>query len=207
MPSRRSLILFFVITAVVYGVLLIPWPGLLTGYRSASAALCQLFLGRIGDGRVTFAPMEYPTLDKDTDVTLQNVKTGVTAKMTVNSRRRMYLPAAFTLALIVAAPIAWRRKILAAILGLVLISIYSGAGIWLNLVNALSEPRMGAISLGPFVRRIIQVGIKVLIMSPVVPYIAALLVFVMVTVRREDVLRLSSAAIKSRSEPSTASAA
>lgn len=195
MPSRKALILFFVIVVVVYGALVAPWPGLMSGYRRAFSGLCEIFFGRLGDARLTFESMTAPTLDKDTHVTIKNVKTGVEARTTVNARRA-YLPVAFTIALIVAAPIAWRRKLASLALGLVLIMCYAGFGVWLKLMNVLSEPRLGAVSLGPFLRSTMKVLIVVLTMSPVVPYIAALLIFILVTIRRDDLLRLSSASRK-----------
>ena len=206
MPSRKALILFFVLVAVVYGVLLIPWPGVLSGYRAAVAGTGNIFFRRIGNGLITFETMATPTLDKDTDVVLKNISTGTTAKMNINARR-LYLPTAFTVALIVAAPIAWRRMLVALTMGLILISAYVGFGVWLKLLFWLSEPNgLAAISLGPSIRRVIMVLIKILTMSPVTPYIAALLIFVLVTVRREDVVRFGSAAIKTRHAPSPATA-
>lgn len=197
MPLRKALILFFVLVAVVYGVLLIPWPGVLSGYRAAVAGTCNIFFRRIGDGRITFETMVAPTLDKDTEVVLKNAA-GSTGKMNINARR-MYLPTAFTVALIVAAPIPWRRKLAALGLGFILISAFLGFGVWLKLLYGLSEPRgLAAVSLGPSIRRFIMVLIKIMTMSPVTPYIAALLVFVLVTVRREDVVRLGSATAKTQ---------
>jgi hypothetical protein len=197
MPSRKSLILFFLLVAVIYGMLLIPWPGLLSGYRAAVAGAGNFFLKRIGDGHVTFTPLETPTLNKDTEVSLRNIKTGTQAIMTINARR-LYLPTAFTFALIVAAPISWRRKTLALVLGLLLISVYVGFGVWLELLKVLSEPRFGAVSIGPTLRNGMMVLMLILRKSPVVPYIAALVIFVLVTVRREDVVRLGSAALTAR---------
>ena len=206
MPSRKALILFFVLVAVVYGVLLIPWPGVLSGYRAAVAEAGNMFFRRIGDGRIAFETMEAPTLDKDTEVILMNISTRKGGMLGINARR-LYLPTAFTFALIAATPIAWRRKLVAVSLGLTLISVYVGFGVWLKLIYFLSDPGINALSLGPSLRRAIFVLMTILTRSPVTPYIAALLVFVLVTVRREDVVRLGSAAMKTRHAPSPATAA
>jgi len=191
MPSRKAILLFFVLTAVLYGLLLIPWPGVLSGYRAAVAGAGNIFFRRIGDALITFEPMTTPTPDKDIDVTLKNVVGGPTVLMTINARR-LYLPTAFTVALILAAPIAWRRKLIALALGLMLISVYAGFGVWLKLISAISDPRFGAVSLGPSTRKAAMILIAILTKSPVTPYIAALLVFVLVSLRREDVVRLGS---------------
>lgn len=207
MPSRKALILFFLLVAVVYGVLLIPWPGVLSGYRAAVVGASNLLFARIGAGRIVFEAMEKPTLNKDTEVFLTNIYTGTKGKMNVNARR-LYLPTAFTASLILAAPIPWRRKLLALFFGLLLISAYAGFGIWLKLLYGLSEPRgLAAVSLEPSIRKFIMILIKILTMSPVTPYIAALLIFVLVAVRREDVVRLGSSAVKPRKAPSPATAA
>jgi hypothetical protein len=126
---------------------------------------------------------------------VKNISTGRIAKMTINARR-LYLPTVFVVALIVAAPIAWRRKPVALSLGLILISIYVGFGVWLKLVHAMSEPQFGALTIGPSLRKLIMVLIVILTKSPVAPYIVALLVFVLVTLRREDIVRLGMPAIR-----------
>jgi hypothetical protein len=85
MPLRKALILFFVVVAVVYGVLLVPLPGVLPGYRAAVAGTGNIFFRRIGNGLVTFETMGSPTPDKDTEVVLKNVSTGSTGKININS--------------------------------------------------------------------------------------------------------------------------
>lgn len=196
MPSRRTLLLFFVLVGIIYGLLLIPWPGVLTGYRKAFAAAGNIFFRTIGSVLITFEPMDAPTLDKDTEVTLRNQATGAQGILQLNARR-LYLPTAFTTSLILAAPIGWRRKLAAVAMGLALISVYLGFTVWLKLVFAISEPRgLAAISLGPFVRKSIMILITILSKSPVTSYIVSLLVFVLTTVRREDVVRFGSTAIR-----------
>ena len=192
MPSRKVIILFFVLVAVIYGLLLIPWPGVLSGYRAAVAGMGNIFFRKIGDGVLTFEPMLSPTPDKDTEVSIRNVSTGRGAIITINARR-LYLPTAFTLALVLAAPIEWRRKLVATAGGLALISLYAFFCIWLKLVFFLSDPGINALPLGPGVRRAVMILMTILTKSPVTPYIAALLVFVLVTLRREDLVRMRKA--------------
>ena len=189
MPPRRALLLFFVLVGVLYAVLLIPWPGLLAGYRGALAGISNVFLGQLADGRMRYEVMESPTLDKDTTVHVQNIATGSRARMSVNARRT-YLPLAFAVSLIVAAPIPWRRKAISLGLGLILMVCWIQFGIWLKVAHMLSEPKFGAMALDEGTRKFMLMVTK-WTMSPVVPYIVALVVFVLVAVRREDLVRLS----------------
>lgn len=196
MPPRRALLFFFVLVGVVYGLLMIPWPGLLTGYRRTIAGISNIFLGQLADGRMRYEVMETPTLDKDTTVHVQNIITGSRARMSVNARRT-YLAMAFALSLILAAPIPWRRKVFSLGLGIVLMVCWIQFGIWLKVAHMLSEPRFGAMALGEGTRKFMLM-VTMWTMSPVVPYIVALLVFVLVTVRREDLIRLSAASREPR---------
>lgn len=190
MPRRKTLLFFFIMVGVLYALLLIPWPGVMSGYRKAVVATSNLFMRSFGSGLMTYELMDKPTLDKDITVNVKNTRTGSMAKMSLNARRS-YLPVAFTASLILAAPIPWRRKILSLVLGLILINVFIQFGFWLKIVHLLSEPRFAAMELGQTTRNFLLVLIKILTMSPVVPYIVALLVFVLVTVRRDDLVRLS----------------
>ncbi len=198
MPPRRALLLFFVLVGVVYALLLTPWPGVLSGYRGAIAGVSNIFLGQLGDGRMRYEVMESPTLDKDTTVHVQNIATGSRARMSVNARRT-YLSMAFAVSLILAAPIPWRRKAISLGLGVVLMICWIQFGIWLKVAHMLSEPKFGALALGEGTRKFMLMVTK-WTMSPVVPYIVALLIFVLVSVRREDLIRLSATSREPRSK-------
>jgi hypothetical protein len=199
MPPRRALLLFFVLVGVLYGLLMIPWPGLLTGYRRTIARISNIFLGQLGEGRMRYEVMETPTLDKDTTVHVQNIATGSRARMSVNARRT-YLSIAFAVSLILAAPIPWQRKAISLGLGLVLMVCWIEFGIWLKVAHMLSEPKFGAMVLGEGTRKFMFM-VTMWTMSPVVPYIVALVVFALVTVRREDLVRLSDASGEHSSQP------
>lgn len=190
MPWRRTLLIYFSLVVVTYGALMVPWPGVMSGYRRVMAATSNIFLRRIANGRMTFEVMESPTLDKDITVNVQNISTGSKARMSVNARRS-YLPVSLAAALIVAAPIPWRRKVIALGLGLVLMMAYVQFTFWLKIVHMLSEPKFGAMQLADSTRKFLMLLIK-LTMSPVLPYIVSVVVFGLVTVRREDVVRLSA---------------
>jgi len=187
-------LIYFALVAVLYGALLVPWPGVMSGYRKATAWISNIFQRRIADGRITFEVMDTPTLDKDMSVLVQNITTGSKAKMSVNARRS-YLPVALAVALIVAAPIPWQRKLIALALGLVLMGAYVQFTFWLKIVHLLSEPKFGAMQLAEMTRKFLMVLIR-LSMSPVLPYIVSVVVFGLVTVRRDDLVRLAGRSTK-----------
>lgn len=187
------LLLFFFLVAIIYGALLIPWPGVLTTYRAGAAAAGNLFFSRIAKATLRFEPLPTPALDKDIELTMINPGRG-TATMYLNARR-MYLPTAFVASLILAAPIPARRKLIALAVGLALISAYHGFATWIQLTYTLSDPRgLAAVTLEDSTRRFLLVLMRILTMSPVTPYIVSLLVFVLAAIRREDLVRLSGRA-------------
>lgn len=200
MPSRNRIIPFFVLAFVINGVLLIPWPGLASGYRSLVCATGNLFFRRIGEAFISFEPMKEVSLEKDIEITLNNPVRGK-GKMSL-SARRMYLPTAFVASLILAAPIPWRRKVIALFVGLALFNVYLWFTVWLKLIYGLSEPRgLDVITLAPSLRKFVLILITILSKSPVTAYIVSLLVFVVSTLRKEDLTRPVSA---TGSQPSSA---
>lgn len=190
MPWRKTLLIYFVLVAVIYGALLIPWPGLMTGYRMAVTGVSNIFLGRVGEARMKFEPMSTPTRDKDIDVHVQHMSRGLRAKTMVNAGRT-YLPVSLAVALVAAAPVPWRRKIIALVLAVALMGAYVQFLIWLRLMTGLlTQPQFQAVQISETTLRFLKT-LEVLVKSPVLPYIVALVVFGLVTFRRDDLVRIA----------------
>jgi len=194
MPSLRPLYFFVLKLAIVYGILLIPWPGVMAAYRAAYCAGGNIFFRTLGGtGRVYFTPKEQTVAkDKDKDVSarLENIATRAAGIMEMNSRSMGYLPTSFTIALIVAAPLPWKRRTIGLLWGMALISVFVSVELWLRLVNVFSNSdAMAVYSFGPFWKGTVVVLVKVLSMSPVTAYIAPVVIWALVCFRREDLLR------------------
>ncbi len=130
---RDPAVLFALRFALVFGLLIAPWPNWNEMYGSYFRGLGQAAFSR-DEGRrlVTFAPYA-GTADArglDTEITLGNrdhlSATGkiLAKKGGFNTRSIGWVPTALTVALIVATPIPWRRRGWALFGGLVLVHAY-----------------------------------------------------------------------------------
>jgi len=195
MPSLKPLYLFVLKLSVVYGLFLIPWPGVTTAYRAAFSTGGNTFFRTLGgSGRAYFRSKEGPiTDDKDVIARLENVGNRAAGNMEMNSRLMGYLPTCFAVSLVLATPVSLNRKTIALLWALALTSCFVGVTVWLRLVNALSNSDVLAVyAFGPFWKGAVVVLLKVLAMSPVTAYIAPVVIWVLVTLRREDLVRVAS---------------
>jgi len=195
MPSLKPLYLFVLKLSVVYGLFLIPWPGVMTAYRAAFCAGGNTFFRTLGgSGRVYFGPREEPiTAGKDVIARLENVGNRAAGVMEMNSRLIGYLPTGFAISLIVATPVPWKRRAVAVLWGSAAASVFVGVTVWLRLVNAFSDSNpLTVFAFGPFWKGTVVVLLKVLAMSPVTAYIAPVVIWALVCLRREDLVRIAT---------------
>lgn len=200
--ARRAIALFFVKIVIIYGLLILPWlhgPELYGWtFRKAGTVLFRHFGNA---GRVFFGPMEPRKPPYDTTVTITNLgkllkgpdgnPMPVRGSFDVDTRNMGYLATAFAFALIVSSPVPWRRRVVAAILGVAIMSAFVWLQMYLRLVNAFAEPAMGAMfDLSPFSRRALNVSITLLSRNPVTAYVFPLFIWAALTIRRRDLQRL-----------------
>jgi hypothetical protein len=189
---RRAIALFFVKVVIIYGLFVLPWlrgPDVYAwAFRKAGTVFFRHFGGA---GRVFFGPTEPRKAPYDTTVTITNLRILRTGHFDVDTRNMGYLATAFAFALIVASPVPWRRRLLAAILGVAIMSAFVWLQMYLRLVNAFEDPAMGPMfGLSPFWKRALDMGITVLSRNPVTAYVGPLFVWAALTIRREDFVRL-----------------
>ncbi len=199
-PSSQPLALrasqvafFFVKVIAVYVLLVAAWPVARSAYTPAFCAMADLSFWRFGSaGRVDFRPIDPPSGNNsalDFDIRLENIRTRQTGTFELerNSRNMAYLPMAFTAALILATPVPWRRRLTALLAGLCLISAFIGLQLALHLLNVFSNPDpLNQFALAPWSKTLVQVSLKVAVLSPVTAYIAPVFVWVLVAFRRDD---------------------
>ena len=208
MSPHRRIAAFFLKVTLIYALLMIPWPGVTAGYGYLFRAGGNTVFRTFGSaGRVYFAPISPVPKGKDakdTSVTLENIQTrGARGTMDMNSRLMGYLPTAFAVALILATPVPWSRRLWALLWGILLMCCFAGFELALRLLDAFSDKNVLAVfSLGPAVKALLVVLLKVLAMSPVSAYIAPIFVWILVTFRRGDWSKLLASPTPSRMDNS-----
>lgn len=196
-PPLRALARFAIIVVVLYaGAMLAyrpvgPWPGAGRFHAHCLAALAQAaYGGANGDRSVTFSVISPPPSDgNDIQMTV-----GRKWQATTSSLLAGYGPAAMVVALIVATPIRWRRRLIALATGLILmhglIILRMGAHLWF----ALNGPDAPAGQSSPSTNDSLTQHLGVAMYGPSIAYATAVLIWLVVAVRTRDLARFGAGA-------------
>lgn len=104
-----------------------------------------------------------------------------------SSRHLAYMPAVTLIALVLATPIPWRRKPAALLIGLTLIAVFVVVRLAVVLIDGFrgDEPHC-LFQLQPLWAGLFDLGARIVAVEPATTYLAPLLIWLVVTVRRED---------------------
>lgn len=189
--KRRPIARFFVYLAVVYGLLIIPWPGVNRAYMTFFRVAGNLVFHSIGPAGIVRFENESPPNDPwATKITFKNLRTGAEAHLDKCNARHGYLMCSLVTALIVATPVPWSRKWKSLLLGLFLANVILSLTMWLGLVNVFcGRPPLGQYAPSPFWRSVLATALNILTLSPEVPFAVPVLIWPLVTLRPGDVRR------------------
>jgi hypothetical protein len=187
MLPGRQILLFCVRSVALYALLAAPWPGVREGYAAAFHRAAGVFLGTFGQqGIVRFRPMTAGYAMQDTEIEMVH-RRGGGQRIGYNASYAGYLPTALLISLIVSTPVSWRRRGWALAWGLLLIHLFILLRVWLLL---LYEFRTGApvgfYDFGAFTRLSLRILVEGISVSPVTSCIVPVLIWILVTFRRQD---------------------
>jgi len=192
----KPVLRFAATAAVVFALLMAPWPGLRAGYAACFRTAGEIsfsFFWRGGD--VRFEPYEEPGREADTRVRVDE-DAGPAWYTLVDSRGAGYLPLAVFLALLAATPIGRRRKALALVGGGLLVHGYVTLLLWINLLEGLTRHAAGcpagahaAWLQGPTWGHALETAIVLFRLEPTVFLAAPVLAWLVVCVRPDDLRR------------------
>jgi hypothetical protein len=194
MPSewtRARLLRFVLGFALIFGLLIAPWPGWNGAYGSYFRGFGNWALS-FGDDRrfVELAPAVADPRGLDTQIRLANRTLldsegrGKIVHTDIDSRAIGWLPTALTLALIGATPISWRRRAWALLGGLVLIHVFLAftllTWVWNNAASvSLSDP-------SPWMKQVLDELNYTLMTQIGASFTVPVIIWVLVTFRRQD---------------------
>ncbi len=122
MSKRRPVLGFLIRFLLLYTVLMIPWPGVREGYRSAFMAGARTFVTLItGDDPVEIIPIDEEKSPEDTALVIQE-EHGASARSGINSGEVAYFPTVLAITLILSTPAPWRQRVRGLLAGLLLIN-------------------------------------------------------------------------------------
>jgi hypothetical protein len=152
MFSGKHAAWFFVQFLFVFVILMAPLPGLARAYGACFRAGCNVLFARFGsDGSVRCRPSVSGGPENDLACTLVNRRTGAEYTFAGGSRLQGYKPTAFILALTLATPIPWRRRIRAVLWASLLVNVYVAVRMAVFLLVAFSgDNSLALFTPGPF---------------------------------------------------------
>jgi hypothetical protein len=196
---------------LAYGLLITPWPGAKSIYgdyfRTINAAV---FIRNSSSRVLQFNPLNDPghiwPNNFDTSILLANRDwpdaegNARALQLTVDAWQMGWVPTAFLMALIVATPVSWGRRFWALAWGLAwlhaFILLTMGIFVWNE------STRLLLVTLTPFWKGIAN-WVEALALDPVGPsFLAAAVIWILVTFRRQDPAGRSLAKILVRTSPS-----
>ncbi len=141
MRKRSPILYFALVFGTCYTLFAIPWPGLSAKYSTAYRYVANAAFGTYGDrGRVSFEPAAHANRSADTVVSTKLSKSRYIGDSSHSPRLTGYLPTAEFIALALATPIAWRRRLVGLGIGIVLTHVIIAARIQIALYFWFSTP-------------------------------------------------------------------
>jgi hypothetical protein len=187
--AGRDFLHFSLRLLLCYAVLIFPWPGLKQAYgalfRSAANAVVSPL---VSTGKVEFVPAQVPNEAWDLEMRMSVPSSSRSWHAEYSSRAWGYLPTAAVIALIVATPIPWRRRIIALASGLLLIHVFIALRVAIAIAYGFSWGTDGEVGILP--RAVIEVLLQTVSASPVTSFVAPILVWVLVAFQAGDLRRI-----------------
>lgn len=190
---RNPIIGFLCRFALIYGLLILPWPGWNELYGDYFRALGQMAFSRDGEKRIVlFEPheLQHGFSSLNTRMTLGNRDltdssgNGRAVMIDLDTRSIGWVPTALTVALILATPVPWRRRGWALLWGLLLIHGFILFSLQTWIWN--ESPGLSLTTLSPFWKEIVDDLEYTLVTQLGASFSVPVLIWIVVTYRRED---------------------
>ena len=193
MRALRLIAQFFLLALAVCVILNLPWPGVGGAYRTGFAVTAHALFGRLGaQGVVRFDSREGDKIH-DLDVILgKRSGAGIGEVPAAMSTERVgYFPTTVLIALVLASPVPWGRKWRALAWGLVLVNLFVAFRMWIQIRFLYSAPSpVQLYEPGPFWSRVLSGSYEFFFLGPACSSMVPLLVWIVVTLRPDDINRL-----------------
>jgi len=193
MFQNKKLIGAFLRFIVIFGVLVIPWPGWNAIYSSYFRALGEAAFSRQDTQRVVLFGQDQIThgfSSLDTRMTLGNRALadssgkGKAKKITLDTRSIGWMPTALTIALILATPVPWRQRAWALLWGLLLVHAFILFSLQVWIWDKSSD--LSLMSTSPFMQTIFDEMEYTLLTQLGCSFSVPLFIWILVTFRREN---------------------
>ena len=191
-PKVRLIADFCVRALVFYGLLVAPWPGAQQSYAAFFRTGGNWLFGAFGrEGVVHFVPTSSNPEKVDTDILMKKHGTRVARCQPVSSRYMGRIPTAVPIALILATPLGWGRRVRALAWGLLLANAFVAFTVLLFIVEGYSAAQPYALfALSPFWQSALRQTVDILVRTGSNSAMFTILIWIVVTFRRGDLATL-----------------
>ena len=196
MLGPKQLARFLASLAVIYGLLLVPWPGWKEHYSAWVCGLARIaFASEHGRLWARFEPEPAGSGQVlDTRITLVNREqlapggTGPAQFLGLDARGVGWVPTALLIALIGSTPLPWWRRVRALAGGLIAIHAFLLLAIGIYVLNhADKDSGLSVVTFSPFVKTIMSGLEETFIIQMGPGFVVAVLIWILVSFRRDDV--------------------
>ena len=191
MLSRKTLLLFLLKASLLYGFLSLPFSFYDEYYGKFYRETGKLIFGKFrDDGVVLFNPKPGKTMTHINIGNKAQVKPNGsfdTAATDINTRYLGYIPAILILSLVLASPVPWKRKLLALIAGLILVTLLVLFKQWISLLWLCeTNSWLNLTHFGPTGKKILEFSNKVFCESSSTVLYFVVGIWLLVTFRLDD---------------------
>jgi hypothetical protein len=204
--SRYKTLLFFVLKAIIIYVLLTaPFSFYDEMYGNFYRSCGKLFFDRFhGNGIARFTE---GSEKKITRIDIGNITqldaTGQLKTAWVNTETRGfgYLPTVLMIALVIASPVSWRRKLIALLAGVSLVTLLVMFRLWLQIMYLCEQfPWLNLYQFGDTQKKIIEYVYQAIVIPINMALYFVIIVWLLVTFRKEDLKWFARIQIQSPSK-------
>lgn len=186
LPFRR-IAGFFCRLLVIYGLLVIPWPGVKAAYVALNSGGGNLiFRSLIPGGRVVFHPVPPPAGKFDTHIYFLNLQSGATGMVPTSGRDPAYVQTVFLVSLVLATPLPWRRRLWALLWGLILVNMAIACRLLICVLHEFSSARLSLLAPGPPWENLLQRAYDFTGGDVVMMLMLPVFIWILVSFRRDD---------------------
>ncbi len=185
--SARRIAWSLATVVLVYAVAMSPFPGAGRLYAPWFRAICSTFDGPVGaNALVQLLPPGEDSL-RDVEFVLRKRDSLSGAKKSISSRYSGYVPTVIVIALVLATPVTWKRRRRALLWGLLLSQMFVWFRVGLSIYGLfVTRDAIRLVSPGPLLTETVLFITRLVASSSVFSIVAALLIWILVTFRRED---------------------
>ncbi|RME41431.1 MAG: hypothetical protein D6788_01245 [Planctomycetota bacterium] len=189
---------FIVRVAALYALFALPWSVLEPGYIRLFCRVGDALFGSFNAyATADFHPRERATLDADTVITVETVHPRTARDVEFSARLTGYLPFAQLAAMILATPVAWRRRWIALGLGTLFLHALIALRLWCLIYIGFGTLMPQAVTIGPFLQDVLSI-----VASPTPAFLIPPLIWLILLFRWDWVQLLMPVPVATATRPS-----